>query len=336
MPILDPFAADGYTVSTLTDAINILPNQYDRINREKIFAEKGVSTRSIIVEERNGVLTLLTSKPVGSPGDQNKMGKRTVRTFTIPHYPLDDVILPEEYAGLRAFGSNTEMAQLDAIINDHLQSLKNKHDITREFLKMGALKGLIVDGDGSTLYNLYTEFGISAKTVDFALDVDTTEVVTKCFEVLRHMEDNLLGEVMTGCSCWSDSTFFDSLVTHPLVKDAYKYHQEASNRLGGDTRMGFNFGGISFSEYRASVANSAGSTTSFIAAGEAHFFPRGTNNTFTVYDAPADFMETANTIGMPYYAKMVPRKYNRGLDLHTQTNPLPMCKRPGLLVKGTK
>ena len=336
MITIDPFAADGYSVSELTDAINILPNQYNRIERERIFNEKGVSTRSIMVEEKNGVLTLLTSKPVGSPGDQNKTGKRTVRTFTIPHFPLDDVILPDEYVGLRAFGSMTEMEQLNTIINDHLQTMKNKHDITREFLKMCAIKGVILDGDGSTIYNLFTEFGITQKTVDFALDTDTTEVLAKCFEVLRHMEDNLLGEVMTGCACWTDSTFFDALVTHPVVEDAYKYHSEASNRLGGDTRRWFTFGGITFSEYRASVANAAGSTTSFIGAGEAYCFPLGTMDTFTIYDAPADFLETANTIGRPYYAKMEPRKFNRGLDMHTQTNPLPLCKRPGLLVKLSK
>ena len=51
------------------------------------------------------------------------------------------------------------------------------------------------------------------------------------------------------------------------------------------------------------------------------------------YNAPADFNETVNTPGQPVYAKQEPRKFDRGTDLHTQSNPLPMCLRPSVLVK---
>jgi hypothetical protein len=62
-------------------------------------------------------------------------------------------------------------------------------------------------------------------------------------------------------------------------------------------------------------------------------FPLGTVDTFGTYFAPADFNETVNTLGQPLYAKQEPRKFERGTDLHTQSNPLPMCHRPGVLVK---
>jgi len=38
-------------------------------------------------------------------------------------------------------------------------------------------------------------------------------------------------------------------------------------------------------------------------------------------------------LGQPLYAKQEPRDFGRGTDLHTQSNPLPMCHRPSLLVK---
>jgi len=41
-------------------------------------------------------------------------------------------------------------------------------------------------------------FGITQKSVDFALGTDSTDIDAKINEVLRHIEDNLLGEVMTG------------------------------------------------------------------------------------------------------------------------------------------
>jgi len=42
-----------------------------------------------------------------------------------------------------------------------------------------------------------------------------------------------------------------------------------------------------------------------------------------------------NTIGLPIYAKSEERQYGRGVNMHTQSNPLPLCLRPELLVKLT-
>lgn len=337
MPINNPFeSSNAFNMASLTDAINILPNNYGRIREMNLMPTKGVRTRTIMIEEKNGVLNLLQTQPVGSPGQQNKMGKRTVRSFVIPHIPLDDQILPEEYDGIRAFGSESQMTALVQVMNDHLQTMKNKHAITLEHLRMGALKGIILDADGSTLYNLFTEFGISQKSISFVLGTATTNVAAKCRSVLRHIEDNLKGEVMIGVHCLCSEGFFDDLIDHAKVKEVFLNHVAAVDRLGGDPRKEFSFGGITFEEYRGRATDKDGTVRKFIADDEAIAFPVGTMDTFTTYVAPADFLETANTLGRPYYAKQEPRKFNRGVDLHTQSNPLPLCKRPGVLVKVTK
>ncbi|GAG30478.1 unnamed protein product, partial [marine sediment metagenome] len=62
-------------------------------------------------------------------------------------------------------------------------------------------------------------------------------------------------------------------------------------------------------------------------------FPEGTMGTFATVFSPADFNETANTLGKPIYAKLKPRDYERGYDIHTQSNPLPICYRPATLVE---
>lgn len=245
--------------------------------------------------------------------------------------------MPEEYQGVRAFGSENQMQTLSKMVNNHQQAMRNKHGITLEHLRMGALKGTILDADGSVIYNLYTEFGITQKTVDFALDVTTTDVAAKCREVLRHVEDNLLGEVASGVRCLVSPTFFDALISHDNVEKFYLNHAKAVELTGNgnDPRKGFAFGGITFVEYRGFATDAAGTTRKFIADNEGHCFPTGTMNTFETLLAPADFLETANTIGREVYSKMEPRKFNRGMDLHTQSNPLPMCYRPGVLVKVT-
>jgi len=67
----------------------------------------------------------------------------------------------------------------------------------------------------------------------------------------------------------------------------------------------------------------------------ASLFPGGRARV-TVH-APADFVETANTIGLPRYAKQaVDQQFARWVMLHVQSNPLPICTRPRVLIKGKR
>ena len=335
MPMINPFGTDAFDMVALTAAINKIPNTYGRLEQLNLMPPQGVRLRTIIIEEMSGVLNLLPTQPVGAPGTLGTQGKRKVRSFVIPHIPHDDTVLPEEVQGIRAFGSETETDALSDLLAQKLQNMRNKHAITLEFLRMGALKGVILDADGSTLYDLYAEFAITPKTVSFALATAGTEVLLKVLEVKRHIEDNLKGEFMTSIMCLCSQGFYDAFTTHAKVKEAFLYYQR-NQQLGNDYRTGFTFGGISFEEYRGQATDAAGTVRKFIADDEAHFFPLGTANTFRTHFAPADFNETANTLGLPLYAKQEPRKFGRGTDLHTQQNPLPICLRPEVLVKGTK
>ncbi|MGP1690864.1 MAG: major capsid protein [Giesbergeria sp.] len=330
----NPFSNPAFSMAALTAAINILPNRYGRLEALGTFPAKPVRTRQIVVEERNGVLNLLPTMPAGAPGTVGVRGKRAVRSFVIPHIPHDDVVLPEEVQGIRAFGSETEMETIADVMVRHLESMRNKHAITLEHLRMGALKGVILDADGSVIYDLYDEFGISPTIVSFDLGNASSNVKKKCADVLRHLEDNLKGEFMTDIRVLCSPEFYDALTDHPKVKEAFAHWQQGAVQIN-DMRAGFTYGGLTFEEYRGQATDSEGITRRFIAAGEAHAFPLGTIDTFGTYFAPADFNETVNTIGQPLYAKQEPRKFDRGTDLHTQSNPLPMCHRPGVLVKLT-
>ena len=104
----NPFQSTAFSMTALTAAINILPNQFGKLDQINLMPARPVRFRQIAVEERNGVLNLLPTLPVGAPGTVGKRGRRTLRSFIIPHIPHDDVVLPEEVQGLRAFGSETD------------------------------------------------------------------------------------------------------------------------------------------------------------------------------------------------------------------------------------
>lgn len=330
----NPFTQDAFGAVALTTAINLLENRYGRLEELGLMPARPVRLRNIAIEERNGILSLLPTAMVGAPGTVGVRGKRKVRSFVIPHIPHDDVVLPEEVQGIRAFGSEGELAALADVMALHLQSMRDKHAITLEHLRMGALKGVILDADGSVLYDLYTEFGITPKTINFDLANAASDIKGKCLELKRHLEDNLRGEFMTGVHCLVSAEFFDAFVSHDKVVKAWELWQQGEF-LRTDQRKGFTFAGITFEEYRGQATDPDGVVRRFIANAEGHAFPTGTSQTFATYFAPADFNESVNTLGQPLYAKQEPRKFERGTDLHTQSNPLPMCHRPGILVKVT-
>lgn len=184
----------------------------------------------------------------------------------------------------------------------------------------------------------HAEFKIPPKTINFKLNVATTSVLDKCLELKRAMTGGLAGERMSTVHCLVSPEFFTKLVTHANVQEAYKLWNDGQ-ALRSDMRAGFPFAGVTFEEYagEASAPDGEGGwvTRRFIAADEGHAFPLGTIDTFATHFAPADFNETVNTLGQPIYAKQEPRRFDRGTDLHTQSNPLPICHRPGLLIRVT-
>jgi hypothetical protein len=333
----NPFSDPAFSMAALTEAINILPNRYGRLQELNLMPPKPVRQRQIVVEEMNGVLNLLPTLPPGSPGTVGIRGKRKLRSFVVPHIPHDDVVLPEEVQGIRAFGSETETESVAAVVARHLETMRNKHAITLEHLRMGALKGVILDADSSVLVDLFDAFEIEQTSIEFPFSNDKGDVKGACIALSAAIEENLKGEFSTGVHVLCSQEFFAALTRHPTVKAAYANWQNGVVLIN-DVRKGFTFGGVTFEEYRGKAVYAVGDKTvvrRFIAADEAHAFPLGTIDTFGTYFAPADFNETVNTLGQPLYAKQEPRKFDRGTDLHTQSNPLPMCHRPGVLVKLT-
>lgn len=332
---INPFTGTGFDLQTMTAAINKIPNQWGRLEELGMFAVNPVSTTAVSIESMEGTLNIVRSRPRGAPADYAIHDKRTMRAFNIPYFPLDDVLLPEDFQNVRAFNTEDQMETMAGILFRRMTRLRGNMDQTLEFIRMGALKGIVLDADGTTLHNLYTEFGITAKTVDFELDVATTDVIKKTSEVALHIEISLKGERMNGIHALVSPEFFDALSTHPSVVESFRYFQTNNQNMAGDYRRRFVFGAMTFEEYVASWTDKDGNVRKAIAANEGHAFPTGTGETFTTIVAPGNFLETANTLGQLYYAKQEPRKFNQGLDIHTEMNALPIVRRPEVLVKIT-
>lgn len=328
------FNNPAFSTAEMTAAINIIPAQYGDINQLGIFKEKGIATDSVLIERKNNILNVLSSVERESPGTPNISEKRDIVSISIPSFILNDSIKATDVLNIRKFGTTDELEAVQDVVNDKLAYMKAKHEITLEYMRAGALQGVIKDGKGNVLVNLFDTFGVKQNTQVFKTSDAATDIGTLLHNVKRTIQKNLKGEVMNGVLCLCSGKFFDALTTHQSVKEAYAAYQGATP-LREDMRYDFEFQGIKFREYEGYATDANNKELRFIPDGEAVFIPMGTLNTFETVFAPADYIEAVNTIGQPYYAKQDPQKFDRGIDVQTQSHPLPICKRPELLIKAT-
>src|SRR5574341_2351871 len=102
--VLDVFKTDAFSVIAMTEAINKIPHLPGRIGELGIFEEGGVATTSIMIEEKDGTLTLVPTAPRGGPGKPYTPDKRKARSLAIPHIPHEDKITADELQNVRMFG----------------------------------------------------------------------------------------------------------------------------------------------------------------------------------------------------------------------------------------
>jgi hypothetical protein len=329
---MDIFKNKAFSAVEMTEAINKAPSKPGLLGSLGVFTVKPVRTTSIAIEEKNGWLKLLADKPRGAPAHQyGPVEGRKVRDFKTIHIPLEGQVFAYQIQDLRDFGAADALASVAKVVAEQMEEMKQSIEVTLEHLRVGAIRGRLLDADGSTvLYNLFTEFGITEKVISFDLTTSTTELRLKVLEVKRHIEDQLgalpYDRIMALCS----PGFFDALITHKTAKETYLNWTAAEN-LRSDPRAGFVFGGIEFREYNGKVG-----ATKFIEDDTARIFPVGTPGLFPEYYAPGSFLSAVNTLGQPFYAMQQEMRMEQGIDLRVESNPLPLCTRPEVLIKATK
>lgn len=343
--ILDVFKQDAFGTITLTDAINKMPFVPGRLGQLGLFQAGGVATLTIAIEEVDGKLSLLSTSPRSGPATKYTPPKRTIRNLNIPHIPFDSHVAADEVQGVRMFGTDNQMQAVQEVVNQRLAEMIPLHDATLEWHRIGAVKGIVYDADGTTaIYNLFTEFGVTQETeVDFDLDNASPAsgaVRKKCNSVLRLIRKNLGATPYTGIMGICGSAFWDDLTAHAEVRTSYERWAEGQQQ-GAWLRQGLvsqfsgvplQYGGIMFEEYVGGVG-----LTDFVNTDKCHFFPVGVPGLFRTYYGPANWMEAVNTMGLPRYAKIVNEDpANRYVSVMTQQNPLNICTRPKVLIQAKR
>ena len=330
MATLDIFQDDAFSVTSLSSTITDIPDVPTKLGDKGLFQEEGISTTSFMIERQGSSIKLLPTAPRGGVREPVALGPRKLIPLHALHIPASWSVLADEVQGIRAYGSETEVEQASTLVQRKLANVRASMDLTHENMRVGALKGLVTDADGSTLLDVYDAFGMTQQTQFWNIAVAANgdpkaSIITLKSMIRAKMGGRSFGRIRVICSLG----FFTALVQNTKMIKAWElWNQGAYLRAdqvnGGD----FEFAGVIFEVYDGGT--SAGD---FIPDGIAYAYPEGVPGMFQSKYAPADYMETVNTQGLPFYAKMEPMPFNKGVIGEAQSNPIHFNSLPEAVIK---
>ena len=337
MATMDIFNAPQFSVASLSGMVERLPYVPTLLDSLNLFEPMPVRSRNIMIDRRNGGLQLIMTSADGAPPEvlgpeeRDMVFLRTTRLtkrFTMYAYELD---------GIRAFGSESELVQVMAEYTRRTARLKADMSATHEHHRLGALQGILLDADGTTVIrNYFEEFGItqpSALNLDFR--ASATGLRGQLATIVRNIIDNSDGLITEGTSIHAliGDAAFDALVTHPEVERTYLNYQAAAELRGGINIYGtFVFGGITWHNYRGVASGSA----LRIPSNGVRFFPVGTRGIFVKAMAPYEGLGYLGSAGQDTYMINIPdRERDQWTKGEIYSYPLYMCQRPEVLRSGT-
>lgn len=333
MPGINIFKDDAFSVQTLTAAINNPPvGQVVPTVLDALFSgnEEGVTTTMISIERDNDSLALVSNSERGSVGDTDAVARRDAIPFKLLHLQENGKVIADEVQNLRAFGKETEVETVQGMFMKKLFKAQAKINATKVFHRFGAITGKILDANGTTvLEDLFGRFGFEQETITIPFWDQTKDVANYIRSAKRYSED-VIGSsgVINGYLALTGRDFYDAFVPHTSVKDAFNFYQGGVFKIQDNRIPGFPFQGVTWQEFYGKVGDRL-----FMQPNETYLIPLGVIDLFMTRYGPADFVETANTMGQPFYAKQEPMKMDKGIEFEVQSNPIHLCTKPHAIIK---
>jgi hypothetical protein len=266
MASLDVFNADPFTTIQLTQAVERVPYLPQGLAALDLFDDRPIRTKVLMVEQRQGKLVILPFSDRGAPGVQRQTELRQARHFQVPRIRMEDTLYADEIAAIREFGSETELMQVQKELGRRLvgpTGIRNSIEYTREYHRLAAVQGLLLDADGSVKFNWFNEFEITAPSEivfnfqnlagEYSSGVAPLRPLLN--QLIRNMKRAAQGawiEGRTRAVALCGDAFFDAMISNPEVRSTYLNWIQAQELRQNVAFEVFNWGGVDWINYRGS------------------------------------------------------------------------------------
>lgn len=349
---------DFNRVVDLSETINIVPNNWGLFNQLGIFDPERKSQKTVLVPRTVWNEGLIPDRNWDERNSASRGPVRSYLTASIPHFPLDDSITPNDVDGVIAWDNVFAGIQVESVAATRarkMQQMRMNHALTLEAARAQLITTGGVYAPGGTLQtsygttiNWYNEFGVTRTELTMDLTNLAVDPLAEVEPIIAAVQDGIQsGTVVDGLIAVCSPSFFNALISHPFVVDTYKYFQQtqgtavlngrlAANVYGLDARYrNFYYGGVLWIEYRGSYTNRVtGTTTPYIPAGDAYVFPQvASEAVFKTYFAPANRFATVNTVAQEAYWFEYMNEKDDFIEIMSESNFMNAVLRPQALIR---
>lgn len=329
---------NGYNVVDWTEEVNTIPNQWGLIGQLGIFSTEKLDLHVAVFEEIIKDGALIVDRVRGDRSSQGQDASRKMHTFMVPHFPYDDAIYPQDIQGKRAYGKNDEAETLDLVRARKLARIRQNHAWTLEFARAQTItKGTVYAPNGTVQQDWYQEFTQAPRpaAIDFLLGTAETEISSKIEEALAAIQDNSGSVHYTGVVGLSGTEFFEKLIRHAKIQQAYLYYSSTTEPMrrrlseGGSAvgmRRTFEYMGVTFIEMRDSYVGKR-----LVEPKECYFVPTGTEH-FKTYFSPANRFQFVNTTAEEVYVFEKMNDNGTKYEIETESNFINALMKPLMVV----
>jgi hypothetical protein len=250
----------------------------------------------------------------------------------------------DELLGARMFGT-LNAATAEGLLAQRVEGatgLKAELALTMEHFYLGAIDGVVYDGDNSTvLWDYFSWFGVARPTaisIAFSTEPATgsTQIYQAATTLRRNMTQALNGMVLGGAKpvVLCGDQYYDKLVMSKEIAAARAAGAFSSpNALDiiapNLVYASFTYAGVTWVNYRGSDDSIVSVPTN-----EGRAFMLGVPGLFQTYFAPCDTFETVSSVGLPYFLLQRPERQTSSRRVfELQTNPLVAVMRPRSLFR---
>lgn len=334
---------NSFKNADFVDGITTTPLQYGYINSRNDFNVKSTNQTAIIFDKDYSTTTLL---PQVNRGDRSStQGKeRAADTFALKlaYFKHSDRITGDDIQSWRKPGF-TDSQTYAGVVAEKLEDMKRAWNQTQEYMKLQAKKGIFKTPDGVVMADMFAEFGLTQTEIDFDLGTTTTDIDKKIRLLKKAVSTNVMnGGAIGGVEVLVDPDFFDMLISHPNIKNAYiQYVNSGKQAMRDDLSSYMKWGimdqfehrGVSFVSYDATFNLPNGTTELAFATKTGIATAVGVKDLFRGYNGPSVKMSEANQAGQEVFMRVYPDPKDEFVELELEAAPLFFCTRPASLIK---
>jgi len=328
----------------VTEAVAVIQNKWGLMNALGIFQEENKTQKIVQINRTHESVALMEDRNWNERKPTVKGNDRDFTLVKVPHFPLQDIIVPEDVDGnvdLDALfrGEIDVPLSVQKVMADKVLRLRRSAALTLEYARMQLLKdGTVFAPNGTVVTNFYTEFGLTRQTIPLDLASTTDNPLAKVSDVYAQVQDSVESDqIVTDVIALCSPEFFDALISNPFVVESYQYWAQPQGMEVLNQRLGtrapldrryrvFDYGGVTWIEVRGGVGGER-----YVEEGEAYIFPRGTDS-FRTFFAPANKFASVNKEAQQVYLFTTMGEKDDKIELEFETNFLNAVVRPQIVI----